>query len=70
MRENVGNRVGGEDPPAGGDRLRDDAEGGRGVGEPVGVARADEQGRRVLEPAPIREGKWKDPLRNGEGIQI
>ena len=37
------------DPPAGGDGLRDDAERGGGVGEPVRVARADEQGCRVLD---------------------
>ncbi len=44
MWQNCRHRVGGEDPPAGGDGLGDDAEGGGGVDEAVGVAAADEEG--------------------------
>jgi hypothetical protein len=49
LRKDAGDRVSGKDPPAGGDGLRDDAESGSGVGESVGVARADEQGRSILD---------------------
>ncbi len=44
-----GDNVGIEDPPAGCDGLRDDTQGGGGVGEPVSVAGAEKQGRHVLQ---------------------
>ncbi len=48
LRQDCRHRVGGENPPAGGDGLGDDAEGGSGVGEAVGVAAADEEGRHIV----------------------
>ncbi len=48
LRQDLGDSIGSEDPPACDDSLHYDPEGGNVVGEPVGVAGADDQGRHTV----------------------